>query len=336
MMDNAGQFIGPQIVMSRSKITPADGKWEMRGMKMWWYTGTDDAADMGRLFAVHEISAHQAEYANIIKMGMEFLDNETALPQLAQGEQGEATDVLGGMNLLLNASNVMMRRKLKCFDDQFTIPHIGRYVDWNMQYNKKPEIKGDFEVQARASGALLDMEIQNKAAVNLLAIGKDPTYAAGWKKWEALRRFVRAARFDPDDFVEDDETIKANEDNMAKQQQGDPRVEVAKIRAEADARIEAARIKFEEQDNERERQNKLVVAAIDERMNSTQLTSEERQNLEKIKATLAGTALKLRTTKELAIADHRVDVHKHRNPPPVMKPPIEPKGRAAPGRSFQA
>ena len=41
--------------------------------------------------------------------------------------------------------------------------------------------------------------------MNLLAIGKDPAYAAGCKKWDGLRRYVRANRFDPKDFVEDDE-----------------------------------------------------------------------------------------------------------------------------------
>lgn len=345
MMDNAGQFVGPQIVMHRKNIAPADGKWELRGMKLWFYLGSDDAADMGKMFAVHEISAHQAEYANIIKMGMEFLDNETALPQLAQGEQGQATDVLGGMNLLLNASNVLMRRKLKSLDDQLTIRHIGRYVDWNMQYNPKSEIKGDFEVQARASGALMDMEIQNKSAGNLLALATNPNFAAGMKKWEAVRRVVRAFRFDPKDFVEDDDTIKRNEENMAKNQTGDPRIEVAKIRAEADAKIEQQRIAFEEKDNERQRQNDIAIKMIDKELQSTELSSVERQVLEKIKAELAGVALKLSTqeklsgadiahNKDIALSQHKVELHKHRNPAPVLTPPTEPVGKAAPGKAF--
>lgn len=334
MMDNAGQFIGPQTVVHRKNITPADGKWEMRGMKLWWYTGSEDAADMSKMFAVHEISAHQAEYANIIKMGMEFLDNETALPQLAQGEQGTATDVLGGMNLLLNASNVMMRRKLKAFDDQFTIPHIGRYVDWNMQYNPKSEIKGDFEVQARASGALMDTEIQNKFAADLLGLAGNPQFSYGMKKWDAVRRVVRARRFDPADFVKDDEEIKRIEEEMQKHQQGDPRVQVATIRAEADAKIEAARQKFEASEGEKDRQNKIAVEMINERLSTAELDSVERQVLEKIKAELAGTAMKLTTTKELAVADMAIDVHKHHVPAAVMTPPIEPSGRASPGQSF--
>lgn len=339
MMDNAGQFVGPQVVMNRQKLEPAvQGDWSIRGLKVWFAKG--DVDDVGKAFAVHEISAHQKEYADIIKMGMEFLDNETSLPQLAQGEQGQATDVLGGMNLLLNASNVMMRRKLKCFDDQFTIPHIRRYVDWNMQYNPKSEIKGDFEVQARASGALFDMEVQNKMAGNLLAIGANPVYMAGWKKWDGLRRVLRSWRFDPGDFVEDDETIKANEEKAAQGATGDPRIEVAKLNAEHEAKLEKMRQDFDAAQNEEERKNKLVVAAIDERMNSTQLTSDEQQNLAKIKATLAGKVIEVKAQEKITRDNQLLDLHKSntdredRAKDVIKKPAVEPPGKAQEGQAF--
>ena len=340
MMDNAGQYIGSQTVMHRGKLVPADGKWEVKGPKLWWYNGNNDGADMGKLFAVHNIPAHQEEYAAIIKMGMDFLDNETAIPQLAQGEQGQATDVLGGMNLLLNASNVMIRRKLKCFDDQFTIPHIGRYVDWNMQYNKKSEIKGDFEVQARASGQLFDTEIQNKSAGDLVAIIKDPAFSYGMKKWDAVRRFVRSRRFDPKDFVKTDDEIKTIEDKMAQNPQADPRVEVAKIRVEADAQIEQMRQQFEAKENEAERQNKLVIAAIDERLKSTELTSSERETLAKIKGTLAGKAIEINAQKQITRDNQLLDLHKdganraERRQDVIKKTGAEPPGRAKKGQAF--
>lgn len=333
MMDNAGQYIGAQTVMNRKNIVPADGKWEVRGPKLWWYIGADDAVDMGKMFAIHNIPAHQAEYAAIIKMGMEFLDNETALPQLAQGEQGDATDVLGGMNLLLNASNVMMRRKLKCFDDQFTIPHIGRYVDWNMQYNQKSEIKGDFEVQARASGALMDMEIQNKSAAILLQLGANPAYSHGMKKWDGVRRVVRSARFDPSDFVKSDEEIKVIEDKMAQQPPQIPAVMVAQIRAEAEARRDEMRLTFEAEQ-----------AGLDRQLESATLSSEERRDLEKQKVLLASLALKLKVQKDLSasnqsqerdltLAGHKMTLHREKNMVPV-KPAVEPEGVAPNGQAF--
>lgn len=332
MMDNAGQIVGGQIVMRRKGLVPADGKWELSGMKAWFVDGDD--ADVSKAFAVHEISSHQAEYAAIIKMGMDFLDTETALPMLAQGEQGTATDTASGMNMLLTATNVMQRRALKALDDQVIIPHIGRYVDWNMQYNTKAEIKGDFEVQARASGALLEQAEQNKGAANLVALSKDPNFAHGMKKWDALRRVVKALRFQPDDFVKSDAEIKKAEEEMAKNPPaGDPRIQVAQIRAEADAAIEKARQDFEAQQAELNRQNALVVAAINERLQSTQLTSEERQNLEKIKGTLATKVIEVRAQKEITRDNQLLDLHKHGRDA-IKAPMVEPPGRAETGQAF--
>ena len=337
MMDNAGQTVGGQIVMNRKLIAPADGKWEFSGIKGWWYTGEDDVK---KAFDIFTIPNNQAQYAAIIKMGMEFLDQETAIPMLAQGEQGDATDVLGGMNLLLNASNVVQRRALKALDDQVTIPHIGRYVDWNMQYNPKPEIKGDFEVQARASGALLEQDIQNKWAANLLAVSKDPAFAHGMKKWDALRRVVKALRFDPKEFVKTDDEIAKAEEQLAKQPPQDPRIAVEQIRAD----LERLRMQFDQQENEKDRQSKAFIAMIDERIASAELGSLERQVLEKLKVDLAQTTIKVQVQRQLSAADiahdrdvelagHVAEIHKSRQ---VMKPPTEPSGQAKPGRAFSA
>lgn len=328
MMDNAGQIVGGQIVMNRQKVEPADGKWELSGMKAWFVKGD---ASVNEAFAVHEIPAHQAEYASIIKMGMEFLDMETAVPSLAEGNQGTATDVLGGMNLLLNASNIVQRRALKALDDQVTIPHISRYVDWNMQYNPKQEIKGDFEVQARASGALLDQEIQNRGAMQLLSLMSNPQIGYGMKKWDGVRRIVKALRFDPKEFVKTDDEIEVIEKKMGENPQKTPAVEVAEIRATTEATLLKATQEFEAQQNELERQNNLAVAVIDERMKSTELTSSERETLNKIKAQLAETAAKLETQKALSLADHKMTLRND-----VLKPPTEPVGRAPAGKSFQA
>jgi hypothetical protein len=329
MLDNAGWFGGPQIVMHRKRVQPADGTWQLRGPKLWYYTGDDETADMEKMFAVHQIDSRQAEFANIIKMGMEFLDNETMLPTLAQGEQGTATDVLGGMNLLLNASNVMIRRKLKCFDDQFTIRHIGRYVDWNMQYNPKTEIKGDFEVQARASGALFDTEAQNKTSANLLALTMNPAIAHGMKKWDIVRRMVRAMRFDPADFVKPDKEIEKIEQQMAKQGgPQDPRIAAAQIKAQADMQI----TQMELQDSAAERELKLMIAQMDAELAKAGLTTDQQKVLSEIKARLTDTVIKVRAQQQITRDNQVLDLHKYQSD--VMRAPTEPPGRAPAGQAF--
>jgi hypothetical protein len=53
------------------------------------------------------------------------------------------------------------------------------------------------------------------------------------------------------------------------------------------------------------------------------------------KSELAQTAMKLNVQQDLSLADHMVDIHKHHAQPPVITPPTEPVGRAAPGHAFE-
>jgi hypothetical protein len=109
--------------------------------------------DVQKAFWVFEVQSHQAEIAAIIDLAQKFADEETSLPQIAQGEQGTAPDTVGGMSILMNSANTVLRRIVKQYDDEVTRPHIRRYYDWNMQYNEDEEIKGDFEIDARGSSA---------------------------------------------------------------------------------------------------------------------------------------------------------------------------------------
>jgi hypothetical protein len=167
-----------------------------------------------------------------------------------------------------------------------------------------------------------------------MQLALNPSIAHGMKKWEAIRRVVRASRFDPSDFVKTDSEIQKIEAEMAQQQgQQDPRIAVAQIRAESEAQIAAQRLQFEAANGERERQNKLIVAAIDERMNSTQITADEKINLDKIKATLSEKVIEVRAQKEITHNNQLLDLHKH-NTDVVKKPGVEPPGRAPDGQGF--
>ena len=103
----------------------------------------------------------QAELANIIEIALRFIDDETLMPKIAQGEQGSTpTNTVGGLSILMNAANVVFRRIIKNFDDDMTVPNIRRLYDWNMQYSEKAEIKGDSKVRALGISALVELEGQ--------------------------------------------------------------------------------------------------------------------------------------------------------------------------------
>lgn len=288
MLDNAGQAGGPQVIMKRESVYPADDDWTITGRKLWFLDG--DEEDVHNVFALHEITSNQEDFARIIELGMRFLDEETSMPMLAQGEKGTAPDLVGVANILINSANTVLRKKLKNFDDDLTIPHIGRYVDWNMQYSKKEDIKGDVEIQARASGALMERDLQNQGAANLLQLASSPAYGYGIKKWPAVRRVVQALRFDPADYVDTDAEIQKTEQRLA--QQG-PQIDPA-VTAKNTLEKEIAQMRLEDAREEREYKKEMANRELEIRL--LDMAKREKITLDQARAKLAEVVIKERGT----------------------------------------
>lgn len=209
MMDNAGLASGPQIVVARGIVTPADGDTTLRPRKLWYVK--DGLPANAAAFATFDIPMRQAEMQALIVLSKQILDEMAAMPQLAQGEQGAGvTKTAQGMALLMNSANVVFQRIVKNFDDDVTTPNIRRFYDWNMQFNPKEEIKGDYEVDARGSSVLLVREMQ---AQNLMLIamnfGAHPVYGPMLKNKGVLKNLFKAQMIPADEVMLTDDEIDA-------------------------------------------------------------------------------------------------------------------------------
>lgn len=219
MMDNAALSTGPQILVAKDLVEPEDGSYEMTPRKIWV---TKAALPQDRkAFDTFDIPMHQNELANIIEMSKQFIDDMASMPAIAQGEQGSGvTKTAQGMALLMNSTNVVFRRIVKNFDDDVTTPNIRRFYDWNMQFSKKEEIKGDYEIDARGSSVLLVREMQ---AQNLMMIATNlsvnPVYGPMLKNRNVLRQLFKAQGITASEVVLTDDEIDAALATAAAQQQ---------------------------------------------------------------------------------------------------------------------
>ncbi|ACA32576.1 Haemophilus-specific protein, uncharacterized [Histophilus somni 2336] len=186
MIDNGVLTIGSQIVVNSSVLSPVDKSWEIKPNKLW---RTNDRASANasfeaqRAFGVFNFESRQQELANIIQLAKSFMDEESGLPMIAQGEQGQVTPTLGGMSMLMNAANAVRRRQVKEWDDQVTKPLIRRFYEYNMAMDDDPNIKGDMQVVARGTSALLVKETQTAQIIDIFQkFGNHPqlSYAFDW------------------------------------------------------------------------------------------------------------------------------------------------------------
>ena len=332
MMDNAGDSSGANVIIG-SGVEPDDGIWELTGKKIW--RGTGEVEDVQKAFAQFQVTNNQEELQNIIDLALRFIDMETSLPMLFQGEKGEIPETLGATNIMVDANNVALRTRVKTWDDQITRPHIGRYYDWNMQYNKNNEIKGDYNVDARGTSVLLEKDQRAQSILEIMEIKQDPEMSdmVDWKK--ALKQLLVSRRLD---ILKSDEELKTQDEQPPEQPPQDPRVEgniqVATIRAEGDLQkaelvqeSDMSELEFKAQEAEIQRQHEREMAAIDFQVKQMEYAEKSGLSLEKIKADLTKEAAKINLQRELSGPTGKGEQ--------VVTPVSEPAGRAPEGEAFQ-
>ena len=216
MMDNSGLTAGPQIVIGDG-INPADGNYIITGRKLW--RAEAGVLDVRAAFHAFVPPSVQAEMMAIIEWAMRTAEDTTGMPAMLQGIRGDAPDTLGGMQLQNNNASGVLRRLAKRFDDYVTEPHITRYYDWMMQHSDREDIKGDFQIDVRASSALVERDAQQQFLQTLLAASANPAYELDPAKLAA--ELLKGQRYDP-------KRVQYDPDRLAQMRQASNPVEEAK------------------------------------------------------------------------------------------------------------
>lgn len=228
MMDNSGLSASPQVVIGNG-VTPADGNWALSPGKVWRAEANADVSDVRGAFSAFVVPSVQAELMNIINFCLKMAEDTTGMPAMLQGIRGDAPNTLGGMQMQNNNATSVLRRLAKRFDDYMTRPHIQRYFDWMMTYGDDEGIKGDFEIEVRASSALVERDAQQQFLLQMVGLARDPAYEIDPAKLFA--ELCKGQRLDPKNFQLDEAQ------KQARAQQGqDPTVQAKAKLMEAQAR----------------------------------------------------------------------------------------------------
>lgn len=264
VMDNARNSGGSQVVMRKGVKPQSSNDYTIVPNKVW--IAEDDIEDVKKAFEVYDFPSHLAELLDIAKFSMEVADIETSMPQILNGNQGTgpAPETVGGMVMLYNNANTVLRLRVKQYDDNITRPHIRRYYDWKMANDPDPKIKGDFEIDARGASSLVERDIQNQATLNLVQVTSNPRYAPLMKESEELKAILKAFRFAPESLMKSPDELKSDAEAMANQPPQDPRVLSAQMQLQAkemDIADRKEQRQFEAVRNEQE--NALKIRTLD-------------------------------------------------------------------------
>ncbi len=228
MMDNGGLSAAPQVVIGNG-VTPADGRWTLSPGKVWRAEATASVNDVRGAFTAFVVPSVQQELMNIITFAQKMAEDTTGMPAMLQGIRGDAPNTLGGMQMQNNNATSVLRRLAKRFDDYVTRPHIQRYFDWMMSYSDDESIKGDFEIEVRASSALVERDAQQQFLMSLLQVAANPAYELDPAKLAA--ELCKGQRLDPKNFQMDE-----GKKQLLAQQGQDPTAQAKAKLLEAQAR----------------------------------------------------------------------------------------------------
>jgi len=299
MLDNGGITAGPQIGLNKKYISPADGNWEITPFKQWNMTGGVD--DIRKVFTTTEFNSHLNELQGTYQLARTLFDEVSGVPMLQQGEQGQSTQTLGGMSMLMNAANTVRRRQVKDWDDNITSPLISDFYHWNMSHNKDTEIKGDYQVDARGTSALLVKETQAQALTNFMSVaGSSPVFAPvlQLKAVDILREWVKTQGL-PNTIVPTDDELEAYQKQQQEQQEQQPqdpqllieqsRMEQLKAKQNFEAQMFDKRTQIEAQEQQSNMQLKQQQLAAEmqghqskERVEMMKLAQNDKINSEKL------------------------------------------------------
>lgn len=345
LMDNAGLSGKPMWIILRGLVEPASGDndWTIYPGKGWTAAEDANVDDVRKAFNFVVPPMLLAELKTIIELAMKMAEDITGLPFLLQGQQGQAPDTVGGLQLMQNNASTVLRRLARLYDDRVTEPHVRRYYRYILQYGEDSE-KGDFQIDARGSSALVEREIQNQFILNMGAYVTNPIFKKDPSKW--MNEVFKGQRLDPKSMDYDDEEWQQIVEQMSQPPQ-DSRTQVEQMRQEG----RQAELQFKAELDEKNNQFIANQSELDRNMKAMfkQIDAENAMLKEQGKAELTAAQIQARMQESLdkhkvTLATHTQDVELERDKmklqaalgdKEVVTPPAEPAGRAPDGESFQ-
>ena len=357
MLKNGGLSAGAQVVMDEEAVEPADGTMKVTPDKLWFLRKGGGIDDVRKAFQAFQWPNMTPQLMSIVEYSFRLAEEHSSIPLITQGQSGKETpDTFGGQQLQDNNANQLLRDVGFGLNDQITTPLVDNLYEWLLLDPDVPnDEKGDFQVDTSGARALIEKALHDMFLPQLLTASLNPVFELNPAK--VMQEMIRSKHMAPSAFRFTDAEL----DEKKKQAPPPPiPVQVAQIRAQSaekiatsDDQLQAEKVRADtDRDTaynnslaERDRVNAEAkheqlqlqerIANLNYQTKLAEFAMQEKISLEQAKTKLADTALKLNVQKELSIADMGAQLHKHHNPPPVITPPTEPAGRAAPGKAFQ-
>lgn len=209
--DNGAASAGPQIEVNRELLDEDEDVETFVPFRQWVRTGRGPEAQYPAI-RVNQITSNVRDHLELAKLAKDLGDEVSTTPSFSYGAPGsQAANTLGGLSMLLGQINLSLKDVALNFDQGITEPVIRGMYNWNMAYNEREDIKGDYEVNALAASSLIAKELRSHAIQGFLGITANPVDAAYTKRPYLLRELAKSLDLEADKAVMSDADVKKQE-----------------------------------------------------------------------------------------------------------------------------
>ena len=170
---------------------------------------------------IHQIDTRISEFMSVIQLAKDIGEESTAQPRystMGANPKSGAAATARGLSMLMTQADTVNKDPIGNFDHGITKPFLKAMVHWNMQFNDDDDIKGDYQVLAIGSTALVAKEIHAQR-VEAFANGTANPLDAPWiKRGELNRARAKALDFPEDEFVMTEQEYAEQQRKLAEMQ----------------------------------------------------------------------------------------------------------------------
>jgi len=212
MLDNAAISAGPIIEANMNLLEPGEDPTDLFPFRVFKRDGVGLEAQQNAI-TVHTLPSYTQEFMLMVNMFVDLADEVTTTPRYLagndqMGKSGGAQRTASGLSMLMSAANITLKDQVKNFDDGITVPFIKGLYFWNMQFNYKPDIKGDFEVDAKGSSSLIAKEVMSEHLNTFLQATTNDIDMMYIKRDNLLREVVKNLDLDALDLIKSRDQVK--------------------------------------------------------------------------------------------------------------------------------
>lgn len=343
MLQNASDSSAPSVVVNTELIEDPNGQYQIGPRKV--FTTTDyNLTNIEQAFKFFLVPNVTADLMPILGLAREFGQEESGTPQIAAGIDSPQVggDSATGMAIMAQNSTTINDYLAEAWDDKITEKIIRRMYHYNMQFNPKPEIIGDYEVDVRSSTEFRRNQMVARDLEKLsVEAGQNPEVAKCVNMQNLAKARILNMRLPNMGIIKTDAQLQAEEKAAAENPPPDPvmielqirqqEVQAKMLEAETRAQeiqLKSAQLQFEYSANQQREQwehdermtanamrgqeanARVIEAQLLYQMEMAKLAQKDGVDQAKIMAELEKVSIADQTQKFLAGVKAQTDFHK--------------------------